>query len=272
MTSLLLIANADAGSSDDAAVDAVVSAMQDGADIELVRTASPDELSAALKEHPDVDGVVVLGGDGSLHAVVKAVREAGRLGDVTIGLVPLGTGNDFARGVDIPLDPADAAAVIMAGATRRIDLIVDDAGLVVVNNVHLGVGAQASREAKAWKSRLGRFGYVVGAIKAAAKPDFIRVQVVVDGEPLLRRQRVVQVAIGNGSTVGGGTELIPDADPTDGELTVIVSHAVRALSRLVYMARLKGASHHLMKEVVRVSGRRVEVEGDDFWVTADGEL
>jgi len=268
---LLLITNSAAGTNEQDAVDAALEVLRVGTRVDVAETSEPEELDEVLADL-GARSVVVAGGDGSLHAVVNALWRHELLAGTRLGLVPLGTGNDFARGVDIPLDPADAAAVIMAGATRRIDLIVDDAGLVVVNNVHLGVGAQASREAKAWKSRLGRFGYVVGAIKAAAKPDFIRVQVVVDGEPLLRRQRVVQVAIGNGSTVGGGTELIPDADPTDGELTVIVSHAVRALSRLVYMARLKGASHHLMKEVVRADGHHVEVEGDDFYVTADGEL
>ena len=72
--------------------------------------------------------------------------------------------------------------------------------------------------------------------------------------------------------VGGGTELIPDADPSDGELDVIVSHAISGLSRLVYALRLRAGSQKLMKEVVHASGQRVEVEGEDFYVTSDGEL
>jgi diacylglycerol kinase family enzyme len=94
----------------------------------------------------------------------------------------------------------------------------------------------------------------------------------VDGRDLLPGGHVAQVAIGNGPAVGGGTELIPGADTTSGHLLVIVSRTVGPLSRLVYLARLKGGSHHLMKEVSRVRGHEVVVEGDDFWLTTDGEL
>jgi diacylglycerol kinase (ATP) len=268
---LLLITNAAAGSNEQDAVDAALEVLRGATKVDVAATKEPEELDDVLAELRG-RSVVVAGGDGSLHAVVNALWHLELLGSTRLGLVPLGTGNDFARGVGIPLEPSEASEVIVAGATRRVDLIVDDQSTVVVNNVHLGVGAQASREARKWKSRLGRFGYVAGALEAAVHPDFIRVRVCVDGQDLLRRQRVVQVAIGNGSTVGGGTELIPDADPSDGELDVIVSHAISGLSRLVYALRLRAGSQKLMKEVVHASGRRVEVEGDDFYVTSDGEL
>jgi len=268
---LLLVTNATAGSAEQAAVDAAVEVLREELTVEVAATTEPGDLDQVFAELGD-RAVVVVGGDGSLHAVVNALHRRDLLGSTRLGLIPLGTGNDFARGVGIPLDAADAARVVTGGQSRDIDLIVDDQGLVVVNNVHLGVGAQASHKAKKWKARLGRAGYVLGAIEAAFRPDYIRVRVRVDDADLLRRRRVVQVAIGNGPNVGGGTELIPDADPTDGHLNVIVFHALRALTRLVYVARLKGGSHHLMKEVVRASGRRVDVDGEDFWVTADGEL
>ena len=271
MEDLLLITNAAAGTNEQESVDRVVGVLSRATSVEVAETSAPEELDEVLGRL-DGRGVVVLGGDGSLHAVVNALFRGELLDSTRLGLVPLGTGNDFARGVGIPIDPAEAAELVVAGHTLRIDLVVDDEKTVVVNNVHLGVGAQASREAEAWKSRLGRLGYVVGAVKAGVRPDFIRVQVVVDGKPLLKRQRVVQVAIGNGPDVGGGTSLIPDADPTDGRMTVIVSRAVKAFARVVYMARLRAGTHHLMQEVVRVDGKEVVVEGGDFWVTADGEL
>ena len=87
------------------------------------------------------------GGDGSLHAVIAALHRRNELADAVVGLVPLGTGNDFARGVGIPLDPEEAARVVVAGNVRPVDLIVDCLGEVVVNNVHIGVGAPASHNA-----------------------------------------------------------------------------------------------------------------------------
>ena len=75
-----------------------------------------------------------------------------------IALLPMGTGNDFARAMDIPLDIEEAARVVLEGEVRPVDLIVDDTGQVVVNNVHVGAGAQASRRGARWKdaARLDR--------------------------------------------------------------------------------------------------------------------
>jgi len=266
-----VVTNAAAGSNENEPLEAALRILRGSADVRVAATSRPEELDdlfAGLRGGT----VVAAGGDGTLHAVVNALGRADLLGAVRLGLVPLGTGNDFARGAEIPLDPEDAAKAVVAGRTRPIDLIVEDTGTLVVNNVHLGVGAQASREAERWKGRLGRIGYVVGAFVAGLRPDFIRVRVTVDGETLLPGHRVAQVAIANGSNVGGGTELVPAADPADGELTIVVSRTVGPWNRLVYAARLRGGSHTLMREVSRVSGRTVEVEGEGFWVTADGEL
>jgi diacylglycerol kinase (ATP) len=268
---LLVVANASAGSHEQEALEAALAVLERETDVRVVSTDAPDELDDVLC-NPDGHSVVVAGGDGSLHAVVNAMNRLDLLGGTRLGLLPLGTGNDFARGVRLPLEPDHAARVITAGRTARINLIVDDTGTIVVNNVHLGVGAQASRQADRWKARLGRFGYLVGALAAGINPRFVKVEVTVDGEPLTPVSRVAQVAIGNGSNVGGGTELIPGADPVEGQLVVIVSRAAGHLSRLVYLARLKGGSHHLMKEVTRVTGCEVCVEGEDFWTTSDGEL
>jgi diacylglycerol kinase (ATP) len=271
VSGLLMTTNPSAGSHDRAAVEAALEVLRRGSEVEVVESGTPEELEKALRGLGERD-LVVAGGDGSLHTVVNALYRLDLLSTTRLGLVPLGTGNDFARGAGVPLDPAEAAGVVAAGHCEPIDLMVDDTGLVIVNNVHLGVGAQASRDATRWKKRLGRFGYLIGALVAGIKPHFIRVTVTVDGRDLMQRRRVAQVAIGNGSSVGGGTELLPGADLGDGLLLVIVSRAMGHLSRLVYAARLRGGTHHLMKEVSRVTGREVTVRGDDFWLTADGEL
>ena len=106
-----------------------------------------------------------------------------------------------------------------------MDMIVDELGGIVVNHVHVGAGAQASRRGSRWKDaarqgrrtsklNLGKLGYPIGAALSAVKPPYLRLRVEVDGEVIVDvDQPVLMVAIGNGPTVGGGAELTPDADP-----------------------------------------------------------
>ena len=274
MTSLLAIANADAGTADEQAINDVVSALQNF-DVTLVKTSSPDDLAGALKARPAVDGVVVLGGDGSLHAVVDALRAAGRLADVVIGLVPLGTGNDFAATLELPDVPVEAAAVITAGQTRQIDLIIDGEDNVVVNAAHIGIGAEAAKAARPWKKALGPIGYVIGAVLTGARgltTPGARLQISVDGKTLPRKEPVIQVAVGNGSFVGGGTPLLPQADPSDGELDVAVSYTESPRRRIAYAWHVRRGDHHRRDDVVYLRGTEVSVRGDKLACTSDGEL
>lgn len=279
MRGFLLVTNSAAGLLEEHAVASVVDELARHAPVEVAECGHPSELDRIVEQAQDRD-IVVAGGDGSLHQVVNALDRTDLLRTARLGLVPLGTGNDFARGTGIPLDPVAAASLLVTGELTRIDLIAEDTGSLIVNNVHLGVGEQASRKAQKWKPRfgavgLGRAAYAVGAVSAGLRPHFLNVAVRVDGAVVGLPGHVAQVAIGNGSHVGGGTELIPGARPGDGQLVVIVSRAVGRWTRLAYLARLRGGSHHVMEDVTRLGGRTVTVtatDGQRFRVVADGEI
>ena len=91
--------------------------------------------------------------------------------DRVLGLIPLGTGNDFARALGIPLDPIEAAESLVEGAVRPMDLLIDEVGQIVVNQVHLGAGAEAGRRGAPWKERLGTIGVGTGQPRPARLPD-----------------------------------------------------------------------------------------------------
>jgi diacylglycerol kinase (ATP) len=269
---VLLIANAEAGSTDSERLEEALAVLRASTDVEVTKTSYPGELDGVLHRRGG-RRIVVAGGDGSLHAVVAALHRRNELTDAVVGLLPLGTGNDFARGNDIPLEPAEAAELIVSGDVRPVDLIVDCVGDVVVNNVHVGVGAEASRNAHKWKRRLGRVGYVMGALQASVNPPFYRFRVEVDGKVVADMDRhIAQVAIGNGTTVGGGTDLTPHADTGDGRLDVMVSFSVGPLARFGYVAHLRAGRHPEREDVLYVRGTSVSVSGQPFWCSADGEL
>lgn len=272
MEDVLLIANAEAGAGETSAVEAAVSALSSHCRVDVVATTDADELDRALEK---LAGriLVIAGGDGSLHAAIAALHHRGELDVPTIGLIPLGTGNDFARGVHLPLDPVLAADVIVAGRATDVDVLVDDEGGIVVNVVHVGVGADAGMEARPWKARFGKAGYLVGAVVAAVKSKGHYLRVVADDTVLADgKKKVLQVGIGNGDRVGGGTELTPDADPTDGVADVLVSFAAGNFARLLYGVHLKRGTHDDQHNVRTARATTVTVSGQPFCCDTDGEL
>jgi len=271
MAGVLVISNAAAGGADAAAVDAAVAVLRRGADVDVVTPASAAECRAVLAGRCG-RRVVVCGGDGSLHIVVNALRSAGDLAD-PIGLIPLGTGNDFARALGLPMDPAAAAAVVLTGRPRDLDLIVDDAGTAVVNAVHTGIGAEAARSAAALKPRLGRIGYILGGLAAGLRERGWRLRVEGDGAVLTDgNRRVLQVGIGNATSVGGGSLLTPAAVPDDGLADVVVSAAVGPLARLAYGWQMPRGEHVRRHDVLAARARTVTVSGEAYRYNVDGEV
>ncbi len=282
MESCLVITNEGAGTADQESLDRAVAVLSDRSSVEVVGTSNPGELDGVL-HRAGTRRIVVAGGDGSLHAVVAALHRRHDLADSVLGLIPLGTGNDFARCMDVPLDPEDAARLVLDGEVRPVDLLVDELGGIVVNNVHVGAGAQASRRGHRWKERLGsigvgsvnlgKLGYPIGALLAAFHPPQLRLRVEVDDQVVVDvDEPVLMVAVGNGTSVGGGTELTPDADPENGQVDVMISRAVGPIAKFAYVAHLSRARHQERDDVTYLRASRVTVSGEEFYCAADGEI
>ena len=268
----LLLASAHAGSTEDEAIEAARAVLAEAGPVEVVSTATPEELDRAL----DACGsrsLVVAGGDGSLHLAVTRLRARGELAERPIALVPLGTGNDLARALDLPLDPAEAARLVLTGRHQPMDLLVDDVGGIVVNAVHVGIGAEAAASAGRMKPLLGLLAYPLGAVFAGLRSTGWRLRVVVDGKVLADdHRRALMVGIGNGPGIGGGTRLLPHACPDDGLLDVLVSRATGPFARARYAAALQAGTHLQDPEVRSARGRSVTISGEPVGVNADGEL
>ena len=282
MDPLLVITNDDAGTADDEALQSALRILRTHCSVEVQSTSKPGELDGVL-QRAGSRRIVVAGGDGSLHAVISALYRRHDLAGAVVGLLPMGTGNDFARTLGIPLDLDEAAELIVTGEVRRMDLIVDELGEIVVNNVHVGAGAQASRRGARWKDRLGsvgfgqvnlgKLGYPIGALLSAFHPPSVHMHVEVDGQVVTDLdQPVLMVAVGNGANVGGGTELTPEADPEDGKVDVMISHAIGAAAKVGYAVSLRKGEHHQRDDVQYFRAAQVTISGDSFWISADGEI
>lgn len=272
MNELLIIANAQAGSAQDERLRAALDVLRRPGEPEVVRCASPDDVDDAL-DRAQGRRIVVAGGDGSMHLIVKRLWERGpeTLAATELGLVPLGTGNDLATGLGLPEDPAEAAQVCLDGTVTVLDLIDTDRGEIVVNASHAGLGAAAAERSEGLKPALGPAAYPLGALVAGVREAAWQLRVTLDGE-VVHGGSTLMVGIANAPSIGGGTQLIPRALPDDGELDLIVVSAVGPAARLAFGAALRNATHLDRDDVLHARGHEVGITGDAVVHDLDGEL
>jgi diacylglycerol kinase family enzyme len=209
---------------------------------------------------------VVAGGDGSVGPAAAAAAGAG----VPLAVVPVGTANDFARAMEIPLDAAEACRIAVEGEdTRAVDLArIGDRPFV--NAASLGLSPAAAERADGLKRLLGPLAYSVGAVRAgvAAKP--VPCRVACDGESL-HDGEAWQVSVAVTGAFGGGAGV--DADPHDGRLDVVVIEAGSRLRLLAHAYGLRAGGVESQRGVLSGRGREVEVRTEGpVPFNVDGEL
>ncbi|HEX5501655.1 MAG TPA: diacylglycerol kinase family protein [Thermomicrobiales bacterium] len=236
---------------------------------------------AAVAVRDGADLLVVVGGDGTLGEVVTGCFLAGAAHAPRLGLLPVGTGADFARCLGITR--ATALAAITDGAPRAVDVgrarfLAPDGTpgeRYFLNVADLGLGPRASLAIRRGPRRLGPVAYLYGALAGivAYAPEDVRV--AVDGAPVFAGPAGL-VAVANGEFFGGGMRLAPGARPDDGAFDVLTLAGTsrRALAADLLPRVYRGA--HLGHPAVRLRrGRTVQIEacGPAPWpFEADGEV
>jgi diacylglycerol kinase (ATP) len=234
----------------------------------------PEALVRQVRAAADagVRRIVVGGGDGTLSAAAGEL--AGR--DVSFGVLPLGTGNDFARSVGIPRDLASACRVITAGSERRVDLGVSD-GRAFLNAASIGLSSAITRRLSPnLKRRLGRGAFAVSAATEAINHRPFRAELEIDG--VGHTFELHQVVVANGRYHGGGQLVAPSARHDDRRLDVYVIQPsegrVHDLWTLFRVGVLLVRGRHLEHPAVtHFRARRVRLDADPTQeVDVDGEL
>lgn len=207
-----------------------------------------DELIRGVR---DVDALVVGGGDGTLSLALPALLERA----LPLGVLPLGTANDFARSVDVA-DLERACDAIAAGHTRAVD-VGTARGTPFLNGAVIGVPAAAARELTPHlKKRFGTFATVAAAPDIARRAKPFRLHVCVDGTAF-ERSRTIAAMVTVGRFVGGVPVRYSDLD--DGMLHVLACRARGAFDAIsVALSALAGRMHR-NGNVTERSGRTIEL-------------
>lgn len=220
------------------------------------------------------DTVVVVGGDGALHGILDLVVEA----DATLGLLPAGTGNDLARGLELPYrDPEACLDLLLASPPRRIDLARVDDGRhqrLVATVVASGFDSKVNERANAMTWPRGNLRYtlaIIAELRAFAPVPFRLELTGDDGVTQQVEADAMLVAVGNGPSFGGGLRIAHGASLDDGLLDVCLIRPVSRTLLIRTFPRLRRGTHVTMPEFERFRVRAVRLDAPSIVGYGDGE-
>jgi YegS/Rv2252/BmrU family lipid kinase len=210
------------------------------------------------------EAVFTLGGDGLVGAVAGALADSG----TPLGVLPGGRGNDFARVLGVPGDPAQAVQALTIAPERKVDLAECD-GRPFIGIASCGFDSDANRIAN--ESRVkGNFVYLYAALRALAAWKPARFELVLDGDE--RTFVGWSVAVANSKAYGGGMFIAPDAELDDGAFDVVVSERTSKATFLRCLPMVFKGTHVKLPHVHVLRAREVRVSADRaFDMYADGD-
>ena len=215
----------------------------------------------------EIDCVVIGGGDGTLNAAAPALRDT----HLPLGIIPLGTANDLALTLGIPVDPVLAVGIIAAGKLHRVDLgMANDHAFFNVASIGMGVDLARALTRDA-KSRWGILGYAVAGLRVLSRMRPFRARITQDGITI--KTKTVHLAVGNGRHYGGGMTVSEDAAIDDGKLSVY-SLEVRSIWKLLMLLpAMRAGTHGRWAEVKTLAGKEIVVQTRrPRSVNTDGEI
>jgi len=225
------------------------------ADILLLETTSPEEATALAREAAEhgAEKIVAAGGDGTLNAVVNGMASHT---NVTLGLLPVGTMNVFAREIGLPMEVRRCWDVILANNTRKVDLGVAN-GRFFLSNAGVGLDAQVVAETdKEFRKQIGPLSYVIKGLEIASRPA---PEILVQAEGHEKIQATF-VMIGNGRFYGGPFEVFTGGTMNDGLLDVVLFKRMSQWDALRYLHGLLCGKSQDLRDLVRLRAAKLSVD------------
>jgi len=236
----------------------------------------PGHLTELAREAAaDADLLVAVGGDGTVNEVVNGIAGL----DVELALIPRGTGGDFVRTFGIPRKLDRAVEVALRGRTRAIDLgrgryrswAGEDEDSYFANIASAGMsGAIAKRTNETSKALGGKVSYAWATVAVFSRWRSDEVRVRVDGTE--RAGRMHDVIVANGRYLGGGMKMVPEAEPDDGLLDVLLIGDLTKRDLLLTMPKTYRGKHLPHPKATLLRGTTVEIDAPEpLPVELDGE-
>ncbi len=248
-------------------------------EMDIVMTVAPGDAGVAAERavHDGYDHLFVAGGDGTLNEVLNGVAAVpAALERITFGLIPLGTGNDFATALGLPEDVEKAIDILLEGRTIRADIgVLNDRHFV---NVSAGgfIAEVSDAVNPQLKSVAGKFAYLIGGAQVLLdyEPVGLKLRVVERERPAFEHELGMQMfAVCNSRMVGGGRLIAPHAVIDDGVLDVCIVEAMPTLEFISLLTRVSSGDHVEDERVAYFQAREIDLLfSRTIKVNTDGEV
>lgn len=223
------------------------------------------KLTEVLIERGATD-VIVVGGDGTLHEVINGFSNFEK---VNLGLIPCGTGNDFASALNIPLNPEKALDIILNEQPKYVDFMQMPT-VRGINIIGTGIDVDVLKRYNSLKKK-NKFNYTTCLIKTLFNFDYIDFTADVDGKS--NKYRSFIACIANGNVYGGGIPVCPVANATDNKLNFVAVSSMAKLKIIGAFLKLKRGKILTMKQATHCTCENIKIETDKpCTVNVDGEL
>ena len=243
--------------------------------VDVVLTGGDGDAERAGREYAAGGGrlVFVAGGDGTLNEALNGVASSGALAEVTFGIVPMGTGNDFAAALGIPLEIPGALDTLLAGRELRVDVGIVN-GRHFLNTSAGGYIAEVSvAVTPQLKTAAGRMAYLIGGAQALMEYEPVRATVTAEPGGFRMGLGLHTFAACNSRLIGGGRLIAPDAIIDDGLLDLCLIEAMGVVEFLNLARKVSDGGHVDDPRVRYVQASSITLEFDrETKINTDGEV
>ncbi len=238
----------------------------DGLDPEVHESQGVGDLERAVRAAVErgATRLIVAGGDGSVHEAANGMLSADSV--AALGVVPTGTGNDFAKAVDIPLDWETATRLLAdriasAAPVRHVDAATMN-DRYFVNGAGIGLDAKVTRIARSFRLPIGDLVYLLAILRTLTE-GILTPDLVVESEGFEYRGPLTLASVSNGAWIGGMFHIAPMADNRDGRLELLLVAPVTRHRILALLPKLIRGRHISEPEITHTSVEHVTITADD---------
>lgn len=215
------------------------------------------------------DTIVAVGGDGTINEVAQGILSTGY---GKLGIIPMGTGNDLAKSLELPMNPQLAIDKILQSKIEKIDVgKVEEKFFLNVGSIGLDSEIVKTSE-KVKKYFKGKISYVIALLLTLINYKSKKVTIELDNDKI--EENILLVAIGNGRYYGGGMKICPTADLKDNEFEICVIRKISKFKLLLIFKSVFRGNHIKYKEYVKIyRSSKVGIKSkDNLYLNIDGEV